>query len=245
MADLAGVAAIAAPSLAPPPPPPKLRLLALHGFGQTASSFRSRSGSWRKGLNRRAEFFYVDAPFTAPGAAGDGDGGLSWWSWEGGGDAGTRPSRSERPIVGWADSRAVILEALQAHAPIDGLLGFSQGAAAAGWFVSEMVSGAVPCPPGVPPLKLAILASGFIPGDAGARGAFEVGGASLLPPTLHIVGEADETVEAARSGEVERVWRGEESQWLRHPGGHCLPTCSGEVKARVVAFLDGVGVRVE
>lgn len=235
----------------PPPPPPlnpppkrKLRFLALHGFGQTGAVFRSRSGSWRKGLKSRADFFYLDAPFEAPGCGGAG---LSWWGWHGGPEEGARPSRSDRPIEGWAEARATILSAMVIHAPIDGLLGFSQGAAAAGWAVSDLASGAAAYPPGVPPLRCAILAAGFIPGDAGARGAFEAvaGSSGAVPPSLLIAGEGDEIVEAARTAAVARAWGllGEESgaaSWLRHPGGHCLPTCSGGVKERLGGWLDGV-----
>ena len=238
----------------PAPPARKLRLLALHGYGQTAEVLRSRAGSYRKGLKARAEFVFLDAPFPAPGEVG----GLSWWTWEGGpGDAATRPSRSDRPIAGWATSRAAILGALAAHAPVDGLLGFSQGAAAAAWAVSDLASGAAALPPGVPALRCVVLAAGFIPRDAVAAAAFEAAAAGAgsaavaagaahpaplrLPPVLLIAGESDEAVAAARTEEVARSWGvGDGASWLRHPGGHCLPTCSGGVKAAVGAFLDGL-----
>ena len=30
---------------------------------------------------------------------------------------------------------------------------------------------------------------------------------------------------------------------LRHPGGHFVPSCNGDVKQRLVAFLDGFSDR--
>jgi len=236
-----------------PPPPRKLRILALHGYAQTADTFRSRVGSLRKGLKSRAEFFFVDAPWEAGEAAG---GGRSWWGWEGGapGAPRTRPSQSSTPVVGWEASRKVVLDALAAHAPVDGLLGFSQGAAAAAWVLADLGRGEVALPPGVPPLRLAILAAGFVPGAPAAQAAFKAAGGgdgrgggappSLLP-TLLIAGSADETVPPARTEELAAVLgleEGEGAAWLRHGGGHCVPTCSGGVKAEMVEWLDGVVV---
>jgi len=250
------------PSRPAPPPPPsssarqrKLRFLALHGYGQTADMFRTRVGSLRKGLKSRAEFFFIDAPFPAAavderGGGGDdddggGSGGGSWWGWEGGRPAGLRPSQSDRPSTGWPDSRARILDALAEHAPVDGLLAFSQGAAAAGWLLAELGAGDAAFPAGVPPLRLAILAAGFVPGDPAVRAVFERGAGGGKTgggtQTLFIAGAGDETVPPARTEELVAALGGlVRPAWLRHGGGHCLPTCSGAVKTEMIAFLDGV-----
>lgn len=59
-------------AMVPPPPPPRpLRLLCLHGYRQSASVFRARTGALRKALGRGrtgggalAELIYLDAPFV-------------------------------------------------------------------------------------------------------------------------------------------------------------------------------------
>ena len=51
-------------------------------------------------------------------------------------EPGTRPSRAAH-YTGWAASQAAISAALREHAPIDGLLGFSQGATAAALFLAH------------------------------------------------------------------------------------------------------------
>lgn len=43
----------------------KLRVLCLHGYGQSAELFRNRTGSLRKGMKSRLEFIYVDGPHEA------------------------------------------------------------------------------------------------------------------------------------------------------------------------------------
>ncbi|KAL4448145.1 hypothetical protein ABPG75_005364 [Micractinium tetrahymenae] len=121
----------------------KLRILCLHGYLQNAEVFRSRIGSLRKALKSRAEFVFLDAPYLAePGSdaavaesGGErGSPGRSWWQWSDL-DPGTRPSRAAQ-YRGWEASRAAIQAALVQHAPVDGLLGFSQGATAAALFLA-------------------------------------------------------------------------------------------------------------
>ena len=51
-------------------------------------------------------------------------------------EPGTRPSRAAH-YSGWPASQAAIRAALEEHAPIDGLLGFSQGATAAALFLAH------------------------------------------------------------------------------------------------------------
>ncbi|KAM3575761.1 hypothetical protein VYU27_002380 [Nannochloropsis oceanica] len=60
-------------SASPPPLPSspqpthrrKAKILCLHGYLQSASVFRGKIGSLRKGLKSKAEFIFVDAPFVA------------------------------------------------------------------------------------------------------------------------------------------------------------------------------------
>lgn len=44
----------------------KIRILCLHGYRQNAESFRSKTGSFRKFVNKYAEFVFISAPHMAP-----------------------------------------------------------------------------------------------------------------------------------------------------------------------------------
>ena len=111
-------------------PPPngggggKLRVLALHGYGQSSASFRKKSGSLRKQVKSVAEFHFIDALLKAPPRADaqnkdvDADGGLGWWRWD----------AHEKKVSGWRESLAQVRETIHNEGPFDGILGFSQGA---------------------------------------------------------------------------------------------------------------------
>mgnify|MGYP002629394621 CR=1 FL=1 len=214
------------------PPPAKLRVLALHGYRQNAAVFRSRLGHLRKGLKASCDFFFLDAPHAAPGepdvdgaeGAGTRDDPRSWWLWDDGGEGG-RPSLVSA-YRGLDASLTSLKDALALHAPVHGVLGFSQGATMAALLLAEM--GAAGGEGETP--RFAILAGAFAPRDP----AF-VPGAAIQTPTMFIAGDADALVPPARSEELARLFA--DAAWLRHPGGHAVPTCSGETKQAMAAFV--------
>jgi fermentation-respiration switch protein FrsA (DUF1100 family) len=77
-----------------------------------------------------------------------------------------------------------------------------------------------------------------MPRDLKLAKQLEVNGISL--PALHIVGAKDEIISRERSEELHKVCRGGEKPLLEHPGAHFVPTCSGEVKQAVLAYLGSV-----
>lgn len=44
----------------------KMKILCLHGYRQNADSFKSKTGSFRKFVNKYAEFVFISAPHMAP-----------------------------------------------------------------------------------------------------------------------------------------------------------------------------------
>ncbi len=249
-----------ADAAAAPPPPRKLRVLCLHGYTQSAEAFRSRMGSWRKGLKSSVEFCYVDAPYLVeappldsaaagappPGAAaaaapadaeaaeGDGaaaDGGRSWWRWRDV-EPGTRPSRAAE-YTGWAASQAAIDAALAELAPIDGLVGFSQGATAVAMYLAHARAAPGAAPPA--PLRFAVVVAGFLPRDKACAELIRAtqGGAAM--PTLHVGGAADTLVPPERQAALRAAFPGA-AAW-EHPGAHMMPTCTGALKAALLEFM--------
>lgn len=225
-----------------PPAPPKLRILALHGYRQNAATFSGRIGHLRKGLKSVADFHFVDAPHPAPSldaavppAGDDTDGDAlgaaredprSWWRWDG--DAagpGGRPSLV-RTMIGWTETSLPLLRrTLDEQGPFDGFLGFSQGGCATAMLLASL-------PPAARP-RFAIIAGGFLPADAEIAATV----ADINIPTLFICGERDALIPPPRSEALAERWRPECVQFLRHGGGHSVPTCSGEIKAAYRDFL--------
>lgn len=249
--------------------PGVLKLLCLHGYLQDASIFRSKIGSMRKALKSRLEFVFLDAPFAAsPDAATLSSLGLkpsqsiedksdaeettvqlqgrSWWQWTDNGDN-SRPSRAYT-YTGWDEvTREYLLSAIREHRP-DGLLGFSQGAAAIGLLLSSLPPDLEERP------SFAIIISGFLPRDEKYRNLVVEARPSDRTPCLVVYGAKDELVEKERSIELINALGGAGDDhpadgvkqghgWIQvfeHSGAHLVPTCSGEFKAKVVGFLDRI-----
>ncbi|XP_032072223.1 esterase OVCA2 [Thamnophis elegans] len=193
----------------------ELRLLCLHGYGQNAERFRARTGALRKALRGRARLLYLDAPHRLPddgeppGAEGEP---RAWWPE--GGPGGPEPGAALRAVAA----------ALAERGPVDGLLGFSQGAALAGLLCALREAG-----DGRFPFRFALLFSGFPVAEAAAAAA-----GSLRAPSLHVFGRDDRVIPAAESRALaERFAR---PALLAHDGGHFVPAAAAQ-RAAYLGFL--------
>lgn len=240
----------------------KLTVLCLHGYLQNAEVFRSRMGSTRKALKSRCEFVFVDAPHIVDAAtqaqlAGDDgvvDNARTWWRWtvctppattlvvppcnstyhflqdE---QPGTRPSGAMH-YEGWEASLDLLLDALQQHAPVHAIMGFSQGAAAASLLAAH-IHASPSTAPLLDHLRAAVLVSGFVPHDARYAAVLQAN-----PPrrvqSLHVMGERDRLVPNERGQKLVEAWGGGEV--YVHEGGHFVPTCTGVWRQRLVEFVD-------
>ncbi|XP_061868226.1 esterase OVCA2 [Colius striatus] len=205
-----------------------LRLLALHGYRQSARRFRQRTGALRKALRGRAELLAVSAPHLVPGGGEEeedtDDPPRGWWfSGPGGFEAG---EAAVEP-VGLEESLAAVAAALAEHGPFDGLLGFSQGAALAAMVCALRARGDPRFP-----VAFAILVAGFA-SRAPAHGHFYREPIAL--PTLHVVGDADGVIAPTLSRELAQSFL--EPVILSHPGGHFVPAAAPQKKA-YLDFLD-------
>jgi hypothetical protein len=152
----------------------------------------------------------------------------------------TSPVHGQRPginhpitITGWEDAKASIHTALTEHAPVYGLLGFSQGATAAALYASDCSVEASLTPP-----QCIMCISGFMPRDPVLVRRIEAN--QINVPALHIVGAKDEIIPQDRSKQLAGVCACGERGLLEHPGGHFVPSCSGDIKQQVLAFLESV-----
>jgi predicted esterase len=182
------------------------------------------------------------APADAEAAEGDGTaaaGGRSWWCWRDV-EPGTRPSRAAE-YTGWDASQAAIDAALAEHAPIDGLVGFSQGATAVAMYLAHARAAPGAAPPA--PLRFAVVVAGFLPRDKACAELIRAtqGGAAM--PTLHVGGAADTLVPPERQAALRAAFPGA-AAW-EHPGAHMMPTCTGAFKAALLEFMAAAAAALE
>jgi hypothetical protein len=260
----------------------KLKILMLHGFTQTGRLFEIKTKALKKALEKSfpaapkpghlsqypggIELHYPTAPIRLdvtdiPGFDVDGDKenpeAFSWW----------RRKGDFEPYVyaGMEEGLAKIAEVLQEDGPFDGVLGFSQGGAAAGMvaslledgrrqaFESAQGKGGMRYPDSFtrdsgfieeavhPPLKFAVSYSGFGASTHELYQAFYV--PKIQTPMLHFLGSVDTVVSEERSLRLVDACvdgRGKEGGCQRvvyHPGGHFLPSSQKQYVAALVAFI--------
>ncbi|CAE8622563.1 unnamed protein product [Polarella glacialis] len=210
-----------------------LRLLCLHGYGQSAEVFRARSGALRRALKGLVgEFVCIDAPHRCTHFLPDESEAsvvqrLGWWDW-------TEEPGCQRRRFGWEKSEEILLAFIDADQQgFDGVLGFSQGA----------VAGAMLCATQPKRFRFAVLVAGGLPTDPGMS---EILAAACklnapMPPAMHVYGQLDQLVEPARVLDLAALWGGSATPY-GHPGGHMIPS-SKEFRDAVVAFISGLSNR--
>jgi hypothetical protein len=189
------------PSAGQPPRP--LRLLCLHGYHGTAAILRGQMGPLAAALPPDVELVYADAPALAEGDFG-------WW--HGG-------------FRGWERSRDWAAGLLRSEPRIDGIFGFSQGAALTGLLAALRDSD--------PSLRFefAIMVGGFTSTMPQHAGLFR---RKLAIPSVHVTGRADGIV--PRRDSLLLADRFTDPLIIEHPGGHVIPG-STAVTAPIVDFL--------
>lgn len=157
--------------------------------------------------------------------------------------------------LGLDEGLARIAETIRAAGGVDGVVGFSQGGAAAAIVASlletgrrEAMEAAAAAADGLPypeafgevsgPLEFAVSYSGFFAPHARYAGLYEP---RIRTPVLHVIGSLDTVVEEGRvRGLVERC-EGGEGRVVVHPGGHFVPVGREWVGALVGFIREVVG----
>src|ERR1700691_4006704 len=172
---------------------PDLRVLCLHGYHGTGAILRDQMARLAGSLPANIEFVYLDAPSLALGDFG-------WW---------------HEGFSGWEHTRDWITGQLSTGPRIDGLFGFSQGAALTGLLAALRES---PRAPGGLDFEFAIMVGGFT--------SFLPQHADLFPrpltiPSVHVIGRSDGIV--PRSDSLQLAERVTDPLILEHSGGHVIP----------------------
>ncbi|KAK3859262.1 hypothetical protein Pcinc_034616 [Petrolisthes cinctipes] len=169
-----------------------LRILCLHGYRQTGTTFREKTGAFRKQLKKHAEFVFMTSPIQVPSndkvkeeEGGGGGEGAGWWF--------SQPNNSFRAqevsqcVKGYQECLDAIEEFARESGPFDGILGFSQGAAMLGLLCGLQQQGKLSFS-----FKFAIFASSFKSRSLPHQSLYSE---TITLPTLHIYGETDQSSE--------------------------------------------------
>lgn len=191
-------------SPAPSGPARDLRLLCLHGYHGTGAILRRQMAPLAAAFPSNVELVYVDAPSLASGDFG-------WW---------------HDGFRGWERTRHWAVELLRTEPRIDGIFGFSQGAALTGLLAALRDSRPSPLW-----FEFAIMVGGFtttMPQHA------ELFRHKLTVPSVHVTGRADVIV--PRRDSLLLADRFADPLVIEHPGGHVIPGASA-VAAPIADFL--------
>ncbi len=209
---------------------PPLKILLLHGFGQDVGSMLRATARLRAAAPPECEFSICEAPHPAaavlPFGGGDGNdgGGAQWWNM-------VPAARG----AGWAVSLEHLVEALEAER-FDGVVGFSQGAAALAMLMAEQQL------QGTRWFQFACFIAGFPPSAPFMAERLDkafAGGPAAGIPTWHAFGRDDFVIPPAKSEALARRLGGETAVLAPHAGGHEVPT-GRDTRRSFRAFLDNM-----
>jgi hypothetical protein len=234
-------------------PSRKLRILMLHGYTQSGPLFHAKTKALEKSLAKA----FPAAP--APGHLATHPGGISL-------HYPTAPIKLEtHDIPGFERGLATVAETISSEGPFDGVIGFSQGGAAAGMvaalleegrreaFEASQSKGGIRFPDsftrdsgyieeGVQgPLKFAVSYSGFAASTNPLYQAFYE--PQISTPMMHFLGSLDTVVSEERSLRLVEACKdgkgkdGGVQRVVYHPGGHFLPSSQKQYVAALVAFI--------
>jgi serine hydrolase FSH1 len=187
-----------------------LRMLCLHGYTGSAGILRRQMAPLAATFPPDVELVYVDAPSLARGDFG-------WW---------------HDGFDGWERTRGWVLDLLRSGPRIDGIFGFSQGAALTG-----LLAGLRDSDPSCPDFEFAIMVGGFTSPYARHADLFR---RKLALPSVHVIGRADTIV--PRHDSLLLADRFAAPMVLEHPRGHVI-AASSAVAAPIANFLAGFSRR--
>ncbi|XP_059611923.1 esterase AGAP003155 [Phlebotomus argentipes] len=217
----------------------RLRVLCIHGYRQNEFSFRSKLGSFRKYVDKYAEFVFITAPHQAPPFPGEEDKPVnenqkSWWF--------NKPDGSFRgiykggPVVGFEESLRLVEKTWEEQGPFHGILGFSQGGCFVGLLCHLAERGMITT---LKP-QFAVIASGFRSLSLAHLNYYEN---TVKIPSLHIYGENDDIIPTEMS---ETLASGFENKIVvTHAGGHYFPATAAQKMHYVDFFRDRLQTHLE
>lgn len=214
------------------------KILLLHGFVQSGKIFSSKTGGLRKNLNKLGfELYYPTAPlvvtkeellaihsinkdngkdmnvaseFNTSSNATDEYAG--WWKRN---SQQSTDFNIDQHIIDYLHDYVV------ENGPFEGIMGFSQGAAFAGYLLTDFNKLLNLSENDQPPFKFFIAFSGFRLEAPQFQSAYDEH--PISTPSLHVQGEQDTVVAEKRVLSLYNSCKEDSRLLLRHPGGHFVP----------------------
>ncbi|RKF78978.1 Dihydrofolate reductase [Golovinomyces cichoracearum] len=259
----------------PSPSLRKLKVLMLHGYTQSGPLFHAKTRALEKLLHKHfpqrsnshhvnhipdypggIQLIYPTAPIllTTPDMPGYSPDSVTdkklndLWAW-------WKRDMDSSLYVGLEQSLATIARVISDNNGIDGIMGFSQGAAAAAIVTSlleperimafeelqrinadvfpypqEWIGLKTLCPDG---LKFAVAYSGFLPSHPVYEAFFEP---KIQTPIMHFIGSYDTVLDEKRSKALVDRCAENARKLIYHPGGHFVP-CDKKMSNVVISFI--------
>ena len=236
------------PPLVTRAPGRKLKCLMLHGYGQNAKEFKQQCATLinNSTASSLCEFVFVDAENNMSGMVsslfgGNNESSKCWYS--------MTPSSAG---AGWMNSFEHLKEVIERE-KIDGVFGFSQGAAMVSLLVAEAAtastststsnssSNSSSTAPASATIKFACCCSGFVPHPPGMRDFLEKAAGNtttVYVPIWHCFSDDDVVISAAKSIELARCFESVGNIVApQHNGGHSVSNVSDQVVQSFCNFI--------
>ncbi|CCK71349.1 alpha/beta hydrolase KNAG_0G02920 [Huiozyma naganishii CBS 8797] len=203
------------------------KVLMLHGFVQSDKIFRQKTGGLRKSLAKMGyELWYPCGPELVDKRSlvsddkaevdkdAEGEPVYGWWIKSG------TPTTGQQYTVPDATIK-YLHDYVVENGPFEGVIGFSQGAALAGYLSTGINAILGLTPEEQPPLQFLVSFSGFRLEPAAYQQSYDTN--SEWVPSLHVQGGLDAVVSEERVRRLYDTWPEDKRTLLIHPGSHFVP----------------------
>ncbi|KAJ9560634.1 hypothetical protein OSB04_005794 [Centaurea solstitialis] len=205
----------------------KPRILCLHGFRTSGEIFRTQTTKkWPESVLEKVELIFLDAPFPCNGKSEvEGIFDPPYYEW-------FQFNKDFLEYENFDKCLEYIEECMIKHAPIDGLLGFSQGAILSAALPGLQAKGIALTK--VPKIKFVMIVSGAkFRNEALAEKAYSV---PLQCPSLHFLGDED----FLKPHGIELLKSVVDPLIIHHPRGHTIPRLDEKGLETMMNFLDRI-----
>ncbi|KAI3806702.1 hypothetical protein L1987_22616 [Smallanthus sonchifolius] len=204
----------------------KPRILCLHGFRTSGDIFRTQMKKWPESVLEKLDLFFPDAPFLCNGKSGvEGIFDLPYFEW-------FQFNKEYKDYENFDVCVEYIEECMIKHAPIDGLLEFSQGAILSAALPGLQAKGIVLTR--VPKIGfLAIISGAKLKNKALAEKAYSL---PIRCPSLHFLGDKD----FLKPYGIELLKSAENPLVIHHLKGHTIPRLDDEGLETMLKFIDRI-----
>ncbi|KAK9067802.1 hypothetical protein SSX86_011913 [Deinandra increscens subsp. villosa] len=204
----------------------KPRILCLHGFRTSGEIFRTQMKKWPELVLEKLELFFPDAPFPCNGRSGvEGIFDPPYYEW-------FQSSKDFQEYENFDECLEYIEECMIKLAPIDGLLGFSQGAILSAALPGLQAKGLALTR--VPKIGFVVIISGAkLKNKALAEKAYSL---PIQCPSLHFLGDKD----FLKPYGIELLKSVENPVVIHHPKAHTIPRLDEESLETMLKFIDRI-----